>query len=168
MLSHSLYWNFRQKSFLAPPKYMSISRKWNQCLSMRKVKNYKEKGKHPVISACFHLLSVGNTQYSNLKCHFWSRSIWSNLICTVTDEWLAAVECMNFSIWAMNRVVPLSGNDGLCKHFGETKKNMIPCRALWGSWAQLSMSLISLITGNSLHSASMTSPEFQWADSCSC
>ena len=68
----------------------------------------------------------------------------------------------------MNRVVPLSANNGLCKHFGKTKKNMIPCRALWGSWAQLSMSLISLITGNSLHSASMTSPQVQWADSCSC
>ena len=94
-----------------------------------------------------------NLKQSHLHCH---------------DEWLAAVECMNFSIWAMNRVVPLSANNGLCKHFGKTKKNMIPCRALWGSWAQLSMSLISLITGNSLHSASMTSPQFQWADSCSC
>ena len=46
---------------------------------------------------------------------------------------------------------------------------LIPSRALWGSWAQsLSVSPISLITGNSLHSASMTFPEFQWADSSSC
>ena len=42
-------------------------------------------------------------------------------------------------------------------------------RALWGSWAQdLSVSPMSLIIGNSLHSASMTFPEFQWADSSSC
>ena len=46
---------------------------------------------------------------------------------------------------------------------------LILSRALWGSWAQsLSESPISLITGNSLHSASMTFPEFQWADSSSC
>ena len=33
---------------------------------------------------------------------------------------------------------------------------------LWGSWAQsLSVSPFSLIIGNSLHSASMTFPEFQ-------
>ena len=39
---------------------------------------------------------------------------------------------------------------------------VIPHRALRGSWAQsLSVSPISLITGNSLHSASMTFPEFQ-------
>ena len=40
--------------------------------------------------------------------------------------------------------------------------------ALWGSWAQsLSVSSISLLIGNSLHSASMTFPEFQWVDSSS-
>ena len=44
---------------------------------------------------------------------------------------------------------------------------LIPSRALWGSWAQrLSVSPISLITGNSLHSASMTFPEFQLTSSC--
>ena len=42
---------------------------------------------------------------------------------------------------------------------------LIPHRALQRSWAQsLSVSLISLIIGKSLHSASMTFPEFQWAD----
>ena len=45
----------------------------------------------------------------------------------------------------------------------------IPCRVLWGSWAQsLFMSPIFLIIGNSLHSASRTFPEYQWADSSSC
>ena len=38
---------------------------------------------------------------------------------------------------------------------------MIPWRALWGSWAQeLSVTPMSLIIGNSLHSTSMTFPEF--------
>ena len=46
---------------------------------------------------------------------------------------------------------------------------LIPSRALWGSWAQsLSVSPISLIPGNSLHSTFMTFPEFQWANSNSC
>ena len=46
---------------------------------------------------------------------------------------------------------------------------MILSRILGGSWAlSLSVFLISLITGNSLHSASMTFPEFQGADSNSC
>ena len=68
MLSHSLYWNFRQKSFLAPPKYMSISRKWDQCLSMRKVKNYKEKGNiqsFQLVSIYF-LLAIHNTAIWNV------------------------------------------------------------------------------------------------------
>ena len=49
-------------------------------------------------------------------------------------------------------------------------RSLIPSRALgWGSWAQSpSVSPISLITGRSLHSASMTFPESQWADSSSC
>ena len=39
---------------------------------------------------------------------------------------------------------------------------MIQIRSLWGSWAQrLSVPLTPLTTGNSLHSASMTFPEFQ-------
>ena len=49
-----------------------------------------------------------------------------------------------------------------------TRINMrlIPCGALWGSWAQgLSVSPISLIIGSSLHSPSMTFPEFQRVDS---
>ena len=46
---------------------------------------------------------------------------------------------------------------------------LIPCRALWGSWAQsLFISPIFLIIGNNLHSASRTFPEFQWADLSSC
>ena len=36
---------------------------------------------------------------------------------------------------------------------------VIPCRALWSTWAQrLSVSLISLIMENRLHLASMTLP----------
>ena len=46
---------------------------------------------------------------------------------------------------------------------------MVPCRALWGLWAQgLSVSPTSLIIGNNLHLTYMTFPEFQWADSSSC
>ena len=42
-------------------------------------------------------------------------------------------------------------------------------RALWVSRTQgLSVSPSSLIIGNSLHSASMTFPEFHWADSSRC
>ena len=44
---------------------------------------------------------------------------------------------------------------------------IILSRALCVSWAQHFVSPISLILGNSLHSASMTSPEFQ-SDSSSC
>lgn len=42
-------------------------------------------------------------------------------------------------------------------------------QGLWDSWAQSpSVSPTSLITGKRLHSVSMTSPEFQRADSSSC
>ena len=44
---------------------------------------------------------------------------------------------------------------------------VIPSKALWSSWAQR-LTPISLITGNSLHSATMTFPELQWANSTSC
>ena len=46
---------------------------------------------------------------------------------------------------------------------------LLPSQVLWASYAQsISVSPISLITGNSLHSASMTMPEFQWARSSGC
>ena len=48
--------------------------------------------------------------------------------------------------------------------FSDQSKPVDKSRALWGSWAQsLSVSLISLVKGNSLHSASMTLPELQGA-----
>ena len=42
------------------------------------------------------------------------------------------------------------------------------CRPLWVSWAPSLSVSPTLITANSLHSASMTFPQFQWADSSSC
>ena len=42
--------------------------------------------------------------------------------------------------------------------------NLTPTRPPWA----LSVSLVYLTTGNSLHSATRTFPELQWADSTSC
>ena len=46
---------------------------------------------------------------------------------------------------------------------------LLPSQVLWAFYAKsICVSPIPLITGNSLHSASMTIPEFQWAHSSGC
>ena len=49
-------------------------------------------------------------------------------------------------------------------HGWQHLSNLILTRPPWA----LSVSLVYLITGNSLHSATMTFPELQWANSTSC
>ena len=52
-----------------------------------------------------------------------------------------------------------------CPHLRNSPPSLRPRRALWGSWTPgLTVSPISLIMGNRLHSASLTDPEFRWAD----
>ena len=49
-----------------------------------------------------------------------------------------------------------------------TGGKLIPCRALWGSWAWGLCGPVSLVTVNSLHSDSRTFPEFQRAYTSHC
>ena len=55
------------------------------------------------------------------------------------------------------------------KHFMNLQVSRKPSRTLWGSWAQKPFWVPHfLTTGNGLHSASITFPEFQWAGSNCC
>ena len=60
----------------------------------------------------------------------------------------------------MNTLEPSSGENPMAGNY----LYLIPTMGLWAFF----VSLIYLITGHSLHSASMTFPELHWAESTSC
>ena len=83
---------------------------------------------------------------------------WKQPKCPVTDGWIR-------EMWYTHTVVYYLDFEKKILSLAQ----LISSRALWGSWAQrLSVSHIFLIIGSSLHSAFMTVPELQRADSSSC
>lgn len=138
MLSHSLCRNFRKNlSWL----HQNICLFWGNGINVSVWERWRITRKENIQSfqlvSIYFLLAIHNTaiwnviliklnlKQSHLHCHW---------------QWLAAVECMNFSIWAkLNRVVPLSGIMAYASIL-EKQKEHDTMQVLWGSWAQLSMS----------------------------
>ena len=83
---------------------------------------------------------------------------WKQPKCPLMDGWIGKMWCIHTEGYYLDfekKILSLA--------------QLISSRARWGIWAQrLSVSPISLIIQSNLHSASITFPEYQWADSISC